>query len=239
MKRWTISELESTDILTFALCMMLDRQSKLKPWTPLYNMLDAACKTVEELRDICRKNEHYASGFITIEEAIFQKVRRDKLITNLECHMENDSNSSYDFLLGHDLTAEAVMNDTEMLNHIVTLFFKVDGESDYWTVLDTVIAQGVEDILERRKPKNCANCGGTSDVIFTADEKPCCKHCIENISSKCDICDRETLKGTTEVCSYSEYPKNVCFKCLDAYYTYLPAIGEYIHNDIPSVLVIS
>ena len=238
MKRWTISELQSTDVLTFTLCMMQDKQGKLKPWTPIYNMLNTACKTIEELRDICRNNEHYTSGFMTIEEAIYHKVRRDKLVTDLECHMKNDSNYSYDYLLERGLTAESVVNDTEMINNIVALFLKNDGESDYWTVLDTVIMQGAEDTLERRKPKHCANCGEISVAIFIADDKPCCMYCIENISTKCEICDSETLKGVTEVCDDNGDLKDACFKCLDAYYTYEPNLNDYIHNDSCGVTVI-
>lgn len=238
MKPWSVNELNTTDILTFALCMMLDKQGKLKPGTPFYNKLDTACNAIEALRDMCRSNEHYTSGFISIEEAIYHKVRRDKLVENLEGHMQNETNASYRFLLKHNLDAEAVLKDPVMLDHIIALYFRVESENEYWSMLDCVVMHGVEEVLERREPIDCANCGETSDVIFTADDKPCCKRCIENISTKCEICDSETLKGVTEVCDDNGDFKDACFKCLDAYYTYIPNLNDYIHNDSCGITVI-
>lgn len=50
MNRWTMKELEKTDNITFAMCILSERRSLLNQEAPLAKKLQSAYHTLEELR---------------------------------------------------------------------------------------------------------------------------------------------------------------------------------------------
>ena len=142
LSRWTIADLENTDDLTFAMCIIDERLRKVQMGTPLEKKLRSAHSTLEELRDCCRNNANYQRGLSSAKEAVYRVVRREYLIQELSANMEDDKIA--EFLAKHNLDAESVLGDPEMMDQIIERYFKYDcTTSDYWTTFETAITEGV------------------------------------------------------------------------------------------------
>lgn len=51
MDRWTQEELQRTDNIEFAICIMNERRNRLNPYSPLSMKLGASIKILSEIRD--------------------------------------------------------------------------------------------------------------------------------------------------------------------------------------------
>lgn len=51
MDRWTMDELERTDDLTFAICILDERRSRLNRYSPLSMKIQAAQQTLRRIKD--------------------------------------------------------------------------------------------------------------------------------------------------------------------------------------------
>ena len=50
MERWTMDELESTDDITFAICILNQRKNGLNPYSPLSMKLSRAVRVLEDIK---------------------------------------------------------------------------------------------------------------------------------------------------------------------------------------------
>lgn len=51
MDRWTQEELQRTDNIEFAICILNERKNRLNPYSPLSMKLTASIKTLSDIRD--------------------------------------------------------------------------------------------------------------------------------------------------------------------------------------------
>ncbi len=148
--RWTVKELNEADDLTFAMCILSERRGLLNQEAPLAKKLHQAYHTLEELRDACRENRHFADGIITVKEAIYRQVQHGHLLEDIAGRMSEETSDCIDYLEQVGLTAASIMGDVGMVEKVVEIFHKLDGESDYWNTIDLAVMQGVKEVLESR-----------------------------------------------------------------------------------------
>jgi hypothetical protein len=145
--RWIKKQLEETDDLTFAMSILSERGSRLNPNTPLGKKLKRAQGVLEELCDACCKNPFYASGEISVMEALYRASQDRLTLDDLTCRIkeyeENDINLS-------DLAPEAVLADAEIMKRIAAKFDSSDCNNSYWDNMDNAIEEGIAEILTER-----------------------------------------------------------------------------------------
>jgi hypothetical protein len=132
------------------MCILSERRGLLNQEAPLAKKLHQAYHTLEELRDVCRENPNYADGLTSAKDAIFLKVQQDNLLADIEIRMGEELSECIDYLKQVGLSAASVMGDADMLGKVVEMFHKLDGESDYWDIIDSAVMRGVKEVLESR-----------------------------------------------------------------------------------------
>jgi len=107
--------------------------------------------------------------------------------------------------------------------------------------LDEAVESGISQIISDRHPIPipCVNCGSNSDTIkadgqpILVDGKPCCVRCIKLYGRYCELCDQETLEGTTRIrgtgrATGASLVRDVCKACSNEDITMDFAIGDEV-----------
>jgi hypothetical protein len=142
--RWTITQLEEIDDLTFAMCILSERREMLNQEAPLAKKLRRAFHTIEELRDAYRKVTHNSPNTISIKEAIHIAVERENTMDDIERHLKNDQPDT------KGLTPEQVLADREIMEAIIEHFNRHGIGEEYWYALENAIEVGIESTLKHR-----------------------------------------------------------------------------------------
>lgn len=74
--RWTLEELENTDNITFAACILNERRNKLSPYSPLAAKLKAAEKELDAIKEA---KDRYIREVIEIPERITEEEKADEV----------------------------------------------------------------------------------------------------------------------------------------------------------------
>ncbi len=147
-KRWTAKQLNETDDLTFAMCVLSERRELLNQESPLAKKLQRVYRVLEELRDMCREHQHYAEGMLSTQDAIYKAAERMNIMADIEsCLIDSDHINVF------GLTPAQIMADKEIIGHILHQYFNND---DYWCWIKATIEHGIKDVVEeRRNSKEC------------------------------------------------------------------------------------
>lgn len=83
MRRWTIKQINETDDLTFAMCIMSERREMLNQEAPLAKKLRSAYHTIDHLRPFVRETPHKTCACCA--HASWFEDRSVGLFGNYEC----------------------------------------------------------------------------------------------------------------------------------------------------------
>jgi len=141
-KRWTIPELQELDDITFAMCILSERQETLNQEVPLAKKLRSAYHTLDDIRGGKPMNPDLCVGS-SVREQIYREKDREYLLEDIKIQLEREE------LDLHGLTPEQVLADGEIIAQILHRFGKC--ETDHWENMEYAVEEGIKEILEERK----------------------------------------------------------------------------------------
>ena len=146
MKKWTVSELNKTDDITFAISILAERKALFNPNAPLARKIAKAIGILDKIRGGCPVFE--GDCLQVIRERIFLEVERERIVETIESQLAEKADENGDL---HGLTIDEILADSDMIGSIIRRYERCECGDTFWDNLDASIKQGINDVMESRK----------------------------------------------------------------------------------------
>ena len=164
MNKWTIKKLNETDDITFAMCILSERQASLNPNAPLAQKLQNARLLLDKVRGGCPITSDVISDAGDIYSAVCNRIHLEEerkcTIADITGRLNEYDTLSIDL---HGFEPAEVLTDKQMMACIMERLFKCSCENDYWECVDMSIERGIAEALDLRKEGNSPQENGGAD----------------------------------------------------------------------------
>ena len=148
MNKWTIKRLNETDDITFAMCILSERQAGLNSNAPLSQKIAKTLIMLEKIRGGCPVAADDCLDII--RERIYLEVDREHIVEKIKERLEEKSGDEvYGYNL-HGLTIDEIFADNEIMKCIISRVGNCECRDGFWDDLDLAINQSINDIIESR-----------------------------------------------------------------------------------------
>ncbi len=142
MNSWTVKQLNETDDIIFAMCILAERKQTVNPYSPLWKKLTQVHKTLDELRGGC------PSSMEAIRERIFIEVKQSGLIEDIITEVRNYEENDRKLLQGY--SGGYIIEN--LITEIAERFdAKEDSGIDYWTNNENAVEYVLENHVRKDK----------------------------------------------------------------------------------------